>query len=257
MNQRNQRHSWAIRVYRLLLKLYPRRFRQEYETEMLQVFTTYCRICGQSNGWWGLLFFYMHTLLDLLVTSGQERWHSWMDPRDRVQADLERSYLMLRPVDEYRPFMEEMTNVMDRQPDYYHLFVTQIESLESVGTMADCLALDGNLGDPSAFNTLFWDVDERGQNPLGEDTPRWLARLCGAVRQSLVDVSPGPSATMTSRLIERIYANPALFELVAAEEVGQRLVDVVESLALDGNAEETDTMLGLMQELGAGDGEMG
>ncbi|MEM7537555.1 MAG: hypothetical protein AAF639_35625, partial [Chloroflexota bacterium] len=81
--------------------------------------------------------------------------------------------------------------------------------------------------------------------------------LCGAVRQSLVDVSPGPSATMTSRLIERIYANPALFELVAAEEVGQRFVDEVESLALDGNAEETDTMMGLMQDLGAGDGYMG
>lgn len=79
--------------------------------------------------------------------------------------------------------------------------------------------------------------------------PRWLVRLCVAVRRSLQDLSPGPSANLTRQLVQRIYADPVRFELVAAEEKGQQLVDVVESLALDGNIDEIDEMLALMREL--------
>ena len=154
---------------------------------------------------------------------------------------------MARLVDEHRPFLEEATTVMDRRPDYYQLFVTQIESLQSVGTVADCLALDADPTNPTALFALFQDA---AGGPLEPTTPRWLARLCVAVRQSLHDLSPGPSATMTNQLTQRIYADPTLFELIAAEEVGQQLVDVVESLALDGNVTEIDEMLALMQQLG-------
>ena len=152
---------------------------------------------------------------------------------------------MSRPVDEQRPFMEEVTTVLDRQPDYYQLFVAQIESLHSVGAVADGLSLDGDLSDPDMLFALFEDAGDSAKH-----APRWLARLTSAVRQSLHDVSPGPFSSIASQMIERIYANPALVELVAAEEVGHQLVDVVESLALDGNVEEIDAMLALMQELG-------
>jgi len=154
---------------------------------------------------------------------------------------------MLRPVDEFRPFLEEMTTALERQPTYYPLFVTKLETLQSVNTVADCLALEGDLTDATTLFTLFQSA---GDGTLTATTPRWLARLCEAVRQSQADVAPAPAAEVTSQLIQRIYADPDLFELIAAEEVGQQLVDVVESLALDGNVEEIDQMLALMQQLG-------
>lgn len=231
-----------VRLYRWLLRLYPPAFRQEYESEMMQIFTTCCRARLAARQRWSLLVFCWRTLLDLFFTAGAEWWRVWTRP-----LDIERSPLMLQPVDEHRPFMEEVTSVMDGQPDYYQLFVTQIESLQSVGTVADCLLLDADTSDPNALSAFF----QAGVNGSPESgTPRWLARLCTAVRQSLHDVSPGPSATVANGLIQRIYANPTLFELIAAEEVGQQLVDVVESLALDGNSEEIDEMLALMQQLG-------
>ena len=154
---------------------------------------------------------------------------------------------MMRSIDQHRPFLEAATAVMDRRPDYYQLFVTKIESLQSVGTVADCLALDVDPANPAALFALFQDG---AQGILEATVPRWLARLCAAVRQSLQDLSPGPAINLTQQLIQRIYADPLLFELVAAEEVGHQLVEVVESLALDGNIDEIDEMLALMQQLG-------
>ena len=230
----------TVAVYRWLLRLYPPAFRREYEAEIVQVFDTCCRARYTKGQRWGLLAFYWRTLLDLFVTAGVEWWCTWTRRHEQ-----ERSPLMLQPVDQHRPFMEEVTSVMDRQPDYYQLFVTQIESLHSVGAVADCLMLDGDLSDPHALFAFF---QETGTSAQESGTPRWLARLCAAVRQSLHDASPGPASNITHQLIQRIYANPALFELIAAEEVGQQLVEVVESLALDGNSEQIDEMLALMQQ---------
>lgn len=242
MNQQPGPITVATNVYRLLLRLYPPSFRDECGAEMLQVFQTCCHIRYETAGTWSLWTFCLHTLFDLVATAALEWWQTWL-----YALDQERSQRMLRPVDEYRPFMEEVTASLDRRPDYYYLFVANIESLQSVGTVADCLALEGDLNDPTALFALFQDA---GDTDTIAGAPRWLARLCAAVRQSLQDISPGPSAIMTNQLIERIYANPTLFELIAAEEVGQQLVDVVESLALDGDVEEIDEMLALMQELG-------
>ncbi|MEZ4869063.1 MAG: hypothetical protein R3C14_47515 [Caldilineaceae bacterium] len=240
MEQTPKAVTWIVQAYGCLLRLYPALFRSHYETEILQVFATCCRARYHTGGRWGVAAFAWHTLVDLLATAGQEWWRAWR------YAGPERNGLMLRSIDEYRPFMEEVTTVLDRQPDYYQLFVTQIESLQSVGTVADCLALEGDLADPVALFALFQEAGDGTPTT----TPRWLARLCAAVRQSLHDVSTGPAATVTSKLIERIYANPTLFELIAAAEVGQQLVDVVESLALDGDIDEIDDMLALMQQLG-------
>jgi len=232
----------AVKIYRILLKLYPPAFRDHYETEMIQTFITCCRAYEDTQSWRGVLAFQVQTLVDLVITASEEWWRAWMHG-----ANWKRSQPMSRTVDETRPFLEEVTTVMDRRPDYYQLFVTQIESLRSVGTVADCLALDADPTNPAALFAVF---QEGGEGLLAPTAPRWLGRLCAAVRQPLHDLSPGPSATMANQLIQRIYADPVLFELIAAEEVGQQLVDVVESLALDGNVEEIDEMLGLMQQLG-------
>ncbi|MCE7985403.1 MAG: hypothetical protein DYG89_29870 [Caldilinea sp. CFX5] len=236
--------AFALCAYRFLLRIYPPTFRQEYGLEMGQVFQTTCLVRLQQRGWRGLVLYCLYAFIDLLLTASQEWWRvCTADP------GLERSRIMLRPVDEFRPFLEEMTTALERQPTYYPLFVTKIEALQSVNTVADCLALEGDLADATTLFTLFQSAGE-GMPPA--TTPRWLARLCEAVRQSQVDVADAPAAEVTGHLIRRIYADPDLFELIAAEEVGQQLVDVVESLALDGNVEEIDQMLALMQQLGNG-----
>lgn len=232
----------AMRVYCFLLYAYPPTFRQEYGAEMLQVFQTGCHARLQRQGWRSLLFFCSHTFIDLLITASQAWWRAWAP-----HLTLERSRMMLRPIDEFRPFMEEMAAALERRPVYYPLFVTKIEALQSVNTVADCLALEGDLTDPATLFALFQSA---GVPSPVTTTPRWLARLCEAVRQSQPDLATAPAAAITGQLIQRIYADPDLFELIAAEEVGQQLVDVVESLALDGNVEEIDQMLALMQELG-------
>lgn len=234
----------ALRVYRFLLRVYPPTFRQEYGREMLQVFQASCRARRQRQGWRGLFFYCLNALVDLLLTASREWWRACAS-----QPVLERSRIMLRPVDQFRPFLEEMTTALERQPTYYPLFVTKIEALQSVNTVADCLALEGDLTDSTMLFTLFQNAGDG--MPLAT-TPRWLARLCEAVRQSQADEATAPAAEVTGQLIQRIYADPDLFELIAGEEVGQQLVDVVESLALDGNAEEIDQMLALMQQLGDG-----
>lgn len=232
----------VLRLYRFLLRAYPPAFRQEYGLEMFQVFQTSCRARLQRRGWRGLFVYCLYTFVDLLLTAGQEWWRAWTP-----QSVLERSRIMVRPVDEFRPFMEAMTAALERQPTYYPIFVTKIEALQSVNTVAACLALEGDLSDPTTLFTLF---QHAGDGTPSVSTPRWLARLCEAVRQSQADLAPAPAAEVTGQLVRRIYADPDLFELIAADEVGQQLVDVVESLALDGNVEEIDQMLALMQQLG-------
>lgn len=238
----HNRLTLALRIYRFLLRAYPPVFRQEYGLEMLQVFQTSCRARLQRQGCWGLFFYCLYTFVDLLITASQEWWRAYTP-----HPVLERSRIMLRPVDEFRPFLEEMTTALERQPTYYPLFVAKIEALQSVNTVADCLALEGDLTDPATLFTLFQNA---GAGTPAIATPRWLARLCEAVRQAQADVPPVPAAEVTGQLIRRIYADPDLFELIAADEVGQQLVDVVECLALDGNVEEIDQMLALMQQLG-------
>lgn len=232
----------VLRMYRFLLRAYPPAFRQEYAREMLQVFQASCRACLQRRGWRGLFVYCLYTFVDLLFTASQEWWRAWVP-----QPVLERSRIMSRPVDQFRPFLEEMTTALERQPTYYPLFVTKIEALQSVNTVADCLALEGDLTDTTTLFTLFQNA---GDGVPAAATPRWLARLCEAVRQSQAVDAAAPAAEVTGQLIRRIYADPDLFELISSDEVGQQLVDLVESLALDGNAEEIDQMLALLQRLG-------
>lgn len=242
MTEPSAKLEFILRLYRCIIQLYPPQFRQEYESEMVQHFVTNWRAYRRTRCYWQLSRFLVHEFSDLFASAGEEWWRIWF-----LSDESQRSQPMIRPIDQRRPFVEEATTVMDRRPDYYRLFVTEIESLQSVGVVGDCLALDVDPANPAALFALFQDGAE---GTLEATVPRWLTRLCAAVRQSLQDVSPGPSANLTKQLIQRIYADPILFELVAAEEVGHQLVDVVESLALDGNVDEIDEMLALMQELG-------
>lgn len=143
-------------------------------------------------------------------------------------------------------FAEQLTQALNQAPAYYALLVHQPSS-SKVGMVADSLALDGDPNDADTLMTLF---SQQLEASSPEETPHWLIHLCEAVRQQLcVEAEVSPARNFTTQLTQRIYNDPKLFELLAAEEVGLGMLGVLESLAFEGNTDEIETMLELMQQL--------
>ena len=65
--------SRSERVYRVLLLAYPREFRRDCGTEMVQVFGDLCREEMRRGGALGLVRVWARTLLDLVATAFAER----------------------------------------------------------------------------------------------------------------------------------------------------------------------------------------
>jgi tryptophan-rich sensory protein len=61
------------RIYRALLTAYPKKFREHYETQMVQVFRDSFREAHHRNGMAGVIDLWLHTFADLLVTALVER----------------------------------------------------------------------------------------------------------------------------------------------------------------------------------------
>ena len=65
--------SASVRIYRALLVAYPKTFRENYGTHMVQVFRDSFREAYQHNGTPGVMDLWLHTCADLLVTALMER----------------------------------------------------------------------------------------------------------------------------------------------------------------------------------------
>jgi hypothetical protein len=65
--------SVSARVYRSLLRAYPRPLRDEYGDEMVRCFRNLCREAHDHKGGWGLAALWAHTLPELLCTACKER----------------------------------------------------------------------------------------------------------------------------------------------------------------------------------------
>jgi len=65
--------SFSLRVYRSLLVAYPKKFREQYETQMIQVFRDSFREAYQDHGVPGVIDLWLHTLFDLVFTALNER----------------------------------------------------------------------------------------------------------------------------------------------------------------------------------------
>jgi hypothetical protein len=65
--------SVSVRIYRALLVAYPKKFREHYETHMVQVFRDSFRYEYHRNGISGVIDLWLHTFADLLVTALMER----------------------------------------------------------------------------------------------------------------------------------------------------------------------------------------
>ena len=65
--------SISVSVYRALLVAYPKKFREHYETQMVQVFRDSFRDAYHRNGMPGLIDLWLQSFADLLVTALMER----------------------------------------------------------------------------------------------------------------------------------------------------------------------------------------
>jgi len=65
--------SVSVRIYRAMLAAYPRKFREHYETHMVQVFRDSFKYEYHRNGKSGVIDLWLHTCADLLVTALMER----------------------------------------------------------------------------------------------------------------------------------------------------------------------------------------
>jgi len=63
----------SVRLYRALLVAYPKKFREHYETQMVQVFRDSFRDAYHYNGMSGVIDLWLHTFADLFVTALIER----------------------------------------------------------------------------------------------------------------------------------------------------------------------------------------
>src|SRR6187399_359943 len=65
--------SVSVRIYRAMLVAYPKTFRDNYQTHMVQVFRDSLRYEYHRNGISGVIGLWLHTCTDLLVTALMER----------------------------------------------------------------------------------------------------------------------------------------------------------------------------------------
>lgn len=63
----------SVRIYTLLLAIYPYTFRREFGVQMVQVFQDKCRTNYKCRGARGLFLLWLATITDLLVTAFKER----------------------------------------------------------------------------------------------------------------------------------------------------------------------------------------
>jgi hypothetical protein len=74
-----KRESWVAgsrRLYAWLLKLYPKDHVEEYGAAMLQVFTDQCREISKEQGFPGLVFLWLRTIIDMGKTAVSEHMHA-------------------------------------------------------------------------------------------------------------------------------------------------------------------------------------
>ena len=75
MNNSSQANSLSVsmRIYSVLLAAYPKKFREDYETQLVQVFRDSFRDAYHRHGMPGVIDLWLHTFADLLVSAFNER----------------------------------------------------------------------------------------------------------------------------------------------------------------------------------------
>jgi len=238
----------SLCFYRVWLWAYPAGFRQDYGDEMAMFFQDCCQDAFKQQGWLGVWQLWWRTLFDLVTTIPREHGAEWQQVKlPRLWHNLmERSRLMPwnRTV-ELHPFGTRLAQIISREPLYYDLLVTQ-ELTPGMTDVVESLALEGDPNSPEMTLALFQE--------LGVDLPdvemeSWLADLRSVTLQMNRAVPHGFDNPVTEQLMQRVFADPQLYELVVASEPGYGLLDLIECLALDTDLDGIEDALLLVREL--------
>jgi hypothetical protein len=101
--QSNQMIENSSNIYAALLGLYPKEYRTDYAQPMRQVFTDQCRSAYQERGFFGIIWLWLRTLLDLGYTALLEHFASpsasWglMEPVPNAPLPWKGIFLILLP----------------------------------------------------------------------------------------------------------------------------------------------------------------
>jgi hypothetical protein len=142
-------------------------------------------------------------------------------------------------------FGERLSEVLEKEPSYYQLLVTN-EPTKRMWDLVESLALDSDPMQPETTLALFQELSEDVAETQAE---RWLAGLRDAARCIYQSASPGSDKNLADRLMHLVYTNPNIYELVASAEPGYGLLEIVESLALEGSIDDIESMLELIRQL--------
>lgn len=141
-------------------------------------------------------------------------------------------------------FNQRLADVLNADPDAYRLLISD-EPTRAMWELVESLALDADPDHPDAALWLFQDLSHRSE----QQDERWLAGLRDAARRLAAQHSLGTAASLADRLLWRVYADPVLYDLVAAVEPGAGLRDLIESMALEGDADDIEAMVQLLRQL--------
>jgi hypothetical protein len=234
---------WPLvdRLYRLLLCLYPARFRQTYGDELLWVFHAWSRDTYHQSGLLWFLWLWLCSILDLAASGFKERFarKDWVDLFSGGQMMQTASYVG-------NPgFGRRLAQVLDQQPAYGATLVAG-EPTRPMLEVVDSVLLDGDPDQPETALALF---QEMGDAPAPAPPSGWQALLREAARRNFLASHTAASATVSERLLHLVYADPNLYELLAAADTGESLYTIVDLLALDCDMEEMESTLRLLRQL--------
>lgn len=220
----------SVRIYRSMLAVYPAAFRWKYGSEMAQVFQDACRDALWQRGLPGLLAVWSDTLPDLIVSVYRE-WSFFVREERILMANNDNA------------FGERLAQVLGEDPTYYSLLVSS-EPSRRMWELVESLALEGDPDQPETALALF---EELSEGVPEEQRERWLAGLKDAAKRMARSLPVEGDETLANRIMRMVYADPEIYELFAAVEPGNGLLELIENLALEGNAEDIETMLHLMR----------
>lgn len=229
--------AFLNRLYMRLLIICPPTFRQVYANEIAHLLCDYGRDVYQQQGIGGFLLYWLRAIGDLMLIGLQERWECFMVQRQRSKQ-MERTVHV-----NLHGFGEQVVQMLERTPAYYSL-LTDLQPSRAFSELAQYLALDVDLAQPGADLHLFKGMSI---TPTTQSN-WWLAQLSEGVRRTYANTATPPTVRL-EQLLQQIYTDEELFHLLAADEIGAQLFDLVDCLALDGDTVDLADLFQLLQAL--------
>jgi capsular polysaccharide biosynthesis protein len=133
-------------IFRRLLVLYPRRHREEFGEDMVQLFRDQCREAFGTGHWRRVAGFFSRTAWDLMRTSLMERAASLRTPLTMKPSLLPRIAAVLGGAAAFCVILGTVTVVLSLMPETY-MSMTRIQ-----------LEMSANPGEPRSFDPFYFQT---------------------------------------------------------------------------------------------------